>query len=170
MEPPALGGCGWVPGPLHLNTAIHGALLELRSNQELCFSTALRPPQQNYLPSSTTINRKNKEIRPGLFREMTFLSNRKEVPTVSSLWSSTRILLGIFPSHLQETLPHPALTTSQGWKHLEKALTQMCHQKWQCREAATSLQHTRHLPKDLVVRVPNIIRRNFKHCFRLRIQ
>lgn len=170
MEPPALGGCGWVPRPLHVNTTTHGALLEWRSNQELHFSTALRPPQQNYLPSSRTINRKIKKSALDSLEKLLFLSNRKEAPTASCLWSSTRMLLGIFPSHLPESLPHPALTTSQGWKRLKPALTQMCHQKWQCREAATSLQHIQHSPKDLVARVPNIIRRNFKHCFGLRIQ
>lgn len=120
MEPPALGRCCWVPRPLHLNNTIHGALLEWRSNQELHFSTALRPPQWNYLPSSTTINRKIKKSTLDSSEKRLFWAIERKLPLPAASWSSTRILLGIFPSHLQETLPRPALTTSLGWKHLKK--------------------------------------------------
>lgn len=120
MEPPALGRCCWVPRPLHLNNTIHGAVLEWRSNQELHFSTALRPPQQNYLPSGMTINRKIKKSTLDSSEKWLFWAIERKLPLPAASWSSTRILLGIFPSHLQETLPRPALTTSLGWKRLKK--------------------------------------------------
>lgn len=117
MEPPALGCCCWVPRPLHLSTTIR-ALLELRSNQEFHFPAALRPPLQNYLPSSVTINRKIRKPALDSLEKLLFSAIEREEKVAShcQLPPAPPPGLGTFPSHLQETLPHPA----QGWKRLEK--------------------------------------------------